>query len=65
MSEPVIVRMKHIRQAKLCSDGARGFWARHGLDWTDFLRNGIDGDKLLATGDAQAAKVVEVARGQK
>lgn len=64
MSEPVIVRMKHIRQAKLCSDGARGFWARHGLDWTDFLRNGIDAEKLLATGDAQAIKVVEVARGQ-
>ncbi len=65
MSEPVIVRMKHIRQASLCSDGARGFWARHGLDWTDFLRNGIDAEKLLATGDAQAAKVVEVARGEK
>lgn len=65
MSEPVIVRMRHIRQARLCSDGARGFWARHNLDWTDFLKNGIDADKLAATGDANALKVVEVARGEK
>lgn len=57
-----IVRMEHIRKADLCSEGARRFWKKHNLDWSDFLANGIDAEILLATGDAQAALVVEVAR---
>lgn len=63
MSEPVTVTMRHIRKAKMCSRGTRVFFQRHGLDYTDFLRNGIDAEKLAATGDAMALKVVEVARG--
>lgn len=64
MSEDVIVRMRDIRGAKICSRGARGFFLRHGLDWGRFLTDGVPASELLATGDAQAAKVVEVARGR-
>jgi hypothetical protein len=64
MSE-VRVFMKDIRSAKMCSKGARAFFSRHHLDWEDFLRNGINSDKLEATGDAMALEVVEVARGRK
>lgn len=56
-----IVRMVHVRQAKMCSSGAREFFERHGLDWQDFLNNGIDAEKLRATGDAMAIQVVKVA----
>lgn len=56
--------MKHVRAVKICSSGARDFWKRHNLDWSDFLSNGISSDKLEATGDAQAFMVVEVARGE-
>lgn len=55
------VHMVHIRQAKQCSRGARAFFLRHGLDWAGFLRNGVDAEKLRATGDAMALKVVEQA----
>lgn len=57
----LIVKMSHIRQAKMCSGGAREFFARHELDWQDFLKNGIDAEALRKTGDAMALKVVKVA----
>lgn len=56
-----IVRMVHVRQAKMCSSGAREFFARHGLNWQDFLKNGINAETLRATGDAMALRVVKVA----
>lgn len=59
----MIITHRHLRKAGICMNGARGFWKRHELDWTDFLNNGIEEEKLLATGDAQAAYVVEVAHG--
>lgn len=58
------IYMKHVRKAVLCSRGARGFFELHKLDWNDFLQNGIEAEKLLETGDAQAALVVETARGE-
>ena len=66
MTEPkTMVRMEHIRAAKMCSGGTRAFFERHGLDWSAFLRDGIDAEELLATGDGMAKQVVEVARGRK
>lgn len=62
--DQLIVTMKDIRAAKMCSGGPRDFFKRHDLDWNDFLTNGIPASKLLATGDAMAAQVVEVARGR-
>lgn len=51
-----------------CSRGSREFFAKHGLDWSDFLRNGIDPVKFLETKDAMAIRAVrhaeeEAARG--
>lgn len=50
----MIVRIEDLRRAGVCRD-ARHWFARHGLDWRDFVRNGIDADALLATGDSQDA----------
>lgn len=61
MTKPVIVKMKHIRKAKMCSSGARSFFKKHNLDWQDFLKNGIDVESIKATGDAMALEVVKVA----
>lgn len=62
---PLMVQMRHIRQARMCARGARAFFARHGLDWNRFLREGLPAEELLATGNAMAHQVVEVARGQR
>lgn len=63
-SEPHVF-MRHIRQAKLCAGGTRTWWKDNGLDWTDFLKNGIPGEKLLATGDPLARRPVEAARAER
>lgn len=60
----VTVTMKHIRACKMCSSGTRAFFARHGMDWNKFLSEGLPEEDFIATGDAMAMQVVEVARGQ-
>lgn len=54
----MIVTMRDVRACKMCARGARAFFVRHGLDWGDFLVNGIDSKALEQTGDAMAMRVV-------
>ena len=58
------VTMRDVREAKMCSRGARLFLQRHGIEWTTFLNQGVTPEMLEATGDAMAIKVAEVARGR-
>jgi hypothetical protein len=62
MSTDVLVTIAHVRAAGLCVHGTRTWFARHGLDFRAFLREGVQANVLLATGDAMALRVVEVAR---
>jgi hypothetical protein len=61
---PVLVTMKHVRQAHMCARGARAFFARHGLDYNRFLRDGLPVEQIRATGDAMAIKVAEIAEAE-
>lgn len=63
-SEPHVY-MKHIRAAKLCAGGTRKWWTDNGLDWNDFLKNGIAGERLIETGDPLALRPVEAARTER
>lgn len=56
----MMIRMSDVRAAKMCSRGARDFFARHDLDWSAFLETGVDHELLLATGDPMARQVVEL-----
>jgi hypothetical protein len=47
----------------MCALGQRSFFEHYGLDFRDFLKNGIDAETLLATGDANAKLVVAKKRG--
>lgn len=58
----LIIHPADVKAAKVCMRGACAFLRRHGHDPRDFLKNGIAADKLIATGDAIAARVVEVAK---
>lgn len=60
----VIVKMRDIRACKMCSGGTRDFFARHGMDWNLFLKEGLPEEQFIATGDAMAMQVVEAARGR-
>lgn len=59
-----MVTMSHIRKARMCSGGTRAFFLRHGLNWSLFLKQGIEAEKLAATGDAMALQVVAVAKAE-
>ena len=56
------ITMRDIRAAKMCSRGARQFFDRHGLDWGDFVRNGVLIEIIEKIDDAMAQQVVGVAR---
>lgn len=60
----VMVTMKDIRAAKMCGGGTRRFFKKHGMDWQEFSKNGLPEEQFIATGDAMAMQVVEVARGR-
>lgn len=54
-----VVHHQQLRELGYCNRGSREFFARHGLSWADFLAQGIEADKLRATGDAMAIALVE------
>lgn len=54
--------MRHVRECKMCSRGARAWFDRHGLDWSEFLRSGLPVEALEQTGDAMALQVAAAAR---
>lgn len=50
----VTVLHRHIRQLGYCNKGARVFFERHGLNWADFMANGISADVLGQIDDDMA-----------
>jgi hypothetical protein len=52
----------HSTRPGFCRGKSRAWAARNGLDWKDFVRNGIPAETLEATGDGMALALVEWAR---
>lgn len=53
-----LITISDIRRTGHCARGIRRWFDGHQLDFQSFLKNGIDADVLLATGDALAEQVV-------
>ncbi len=47
----VQVYPRHARKARICMKGSRRWFAAQGLDWDDFVTNGIPSERLRATND--------------
>jgi hypothetical protein len=58
----VLVCHRHYRELRLCNNKAREFFHLHGLDWHEFVVNGIPEEQLIATNDHFALMTVERAR---
>lgn len=58
----IIVTIVHVRDAGLCSRGARAWFARHNLDFRDFLTKGLPISQIDALNDALGNKVAAAAR---
>jgi len=54
----VIVLHRHCRELGYCNRGLREWFAREGLNWPDFVNNGIDAEILRATNNAMADKAI-------
>jgi hypothetical protein len=54
-----MITIDDVRRAGHCVAGTRDWFGRHGLDFRDFIRNGIATEKFLASGDDIAADIVK------
>ncbi|QOF67344.1 hypothetical protein IFE17_10010 [Actinobacillus sp. GY-402] len=59
--DKLIITMQDMRRVHFCASGVEAFFKREGLDYMDFLQNGIPADKFLATGSVFARKCVNAA----
>lgn len=59
------VTMDHLRSLGYCASGVREFFSRYDLDYSKFLRAGIESDELLSVcgEDTMVIAAVEVANG--
>ena len=69
--QEVKITMAHMRQVKgftpkggFCAKGVRRWFNERGLDYSAFLKEGIDEEVLLRSGDPMAKAVVEQAHGK-
>ena len=69
--QEVKITMAHLRTVRgftrkpgFCSRGVRRWFKHYGLDYSDFLKNGIDEEVLLKTNDPMAVAAVEQAHGK-
>lgn len=64
--EPVVVLLEDLKSLRFCGKGTRVYFQQFGLDYTDFLNNGVLSTTLLEkTGqDTYALNAIEVARGR-
>lgn len=62
MSDDFLVRMKHLRAARMCNREPRRWFVAHELSWTQFVTEGLPASVLIATNDPLAMVVVEIAR---
>lgn len=60
----MIIRVEHGYECGYCSKGMRAFCNRYGFDYIDFCHNGIEEEKLIATGDHMVLAMVERAHGR-
>ena len=64
-----IILHRHCREVGYCNRGLRLMAARHGIDWANFLKFGIDAEALRALGNAMAERAIaraeEEAHGQR
>jgi hypothetical protein len=54
-----IVRHCDLAASRFCNRGVRVFFERHGLDWSDFLKNGIDADLVRHIDDVMLVQALE------
>lgn len=53
-----------IRRHRYCVNGVIEWLKTQGIDWRDAVKNGIDSEILIQTGDAMAARLVKLVEAE-
>lgn len=61
MTEQIMVTVADVRAIKFCSRGARQWFARHGLDYNEFVTRGLPIEQI-ENADALGRQVADQAR---
>lgn len=59
-----IVTTRHLRMAGICSRGARAFALQQGIDYDDFLKNGMSVIEMRKYNTEQARDVADIAEAE-
>lgn len=62
VEDEIIVTYAHAKKLKYCSKGIRRFCQTYGINYLDFVKNGISSKRLEKIADPLALKLVEVAK---
>lgn len=60
----MIILHRHARELRYCNRGLREWFSREGLDWADFVKNGIHVDVLRPHENAMIDRVIKQAEGE-
>lgn len=55
-----VITARDLRSKGFCAKGQKAWFESRGMDFKEFLKNGILASELLATGDAMAERAVEL-----
>lgn len=58
------ITISDVKAAGYCARGVRKFCERHGFDYLDFVKNGVDSEKLIGIDDAMLDNVVRGTHGR-
>ncbi len=47
--DDLVITISDVRRAGYCVAGARGWFAQQGLDFRDFIRNGLPASRMMET----------------
>lgn len=62
MNEDFVITARELQANGFCAHGVKLWFAQYGLDFKDYVKNGIPASVLLATGDALGERAVESVR---
>jgi len=60
----MLVKINDAVELNYCVKGIKEFFNRHNMDFRKFVKEGIDEEEFIKTGDAMALKLVEHARSK-
>lgn len=62
----ITVKHIHCRELGYCNRGLRQWFSREGMDWPDFVKNGLSAEVLRSKKNAMADRVIAHAeRGER